>query len=550
MLTVHRPYDVFILGSGIAGSMLAAILARNGARTLMIDIGSHPRFAVGESPTPLFLVNLHVLAERYGVPELRTLTDVRLCNKRIGNTFGIKKHFGFLRHEEGAEPDPAETNLIATPRAMSRAPHLFRQDSDAYMFRAAAEYGCDIRQGWQVVDIDFDDEGVTVVGANDELYRARYFVDATGARSALADRLNLRERPTRLKHHSRSLFTHMIGVAPLDDVLRHPVAERPPLPWHAGTQHHFFDGGWFWVIPFGNHPDSGNPLCSVGLTLDSRRFPRDETVAPDEEFWSYVRRFPAIARQFQDARPVREWIATDRLQYSATASIGDRWCLLSHAAGFVDPLFSVGLSSTAEVINALAWRLLAAVRDDDFSAERFRFVEQLEQATLDYSDALVGCAFTAFSHHRLFDAVLRVWAIGSTPGTLRLFDGLVRARRAKDYRVLNELEGAKNAGLWWPGHEGYADLFDLTVEVCGRYRRGGLTGDEAAGHIMNAIQAADYVPPLGWKDPAQRFIVPSGWNVVRLLTWARWTAPADVRRNSRSIWRTVVFDLIRGRRSI
>lgn len=547
---LREPYDVFILGSGIAGTMLGAILARQGARVVLIDIGSHPRFAIGESPTPLFLVNLHILAERYDVPEIRTLTDVRLCTKRIGNTFGVKRHFGFVRHEEGAEPDPAQMNLIATPRAMSRAPHLYRQDSDAYMFRAAAEYGCDTRQGWRVADIDFDSDGVTLVGENDELYRARYLVDATGARSALAQRLDLREHPTRFKHSSRSIFTHMIGVSPLDDVLRLPDGDRPPMRWHEGTVHHYFDGGWFWVIPFGNHDESGNPLCSIGLTLDANRFPRDESVSPDEEFWSIARRFPAVARQLESARPVREWIGTDRLQYSAKASIGYRWCLLSHAAGFIDPLFSVGLASTAEVINALAWRLLAALRDNDFSIERFAYVEQLEQSTLDFTDELVSCAYTAFSHYRLWDAVLRVWGLGSTPGTLRLFDHLLRARKANDYSLLDELEHDNHIGLWWAGHDGFARLFELTVEVCARYRRGELEGDAAADILIAAIRQADFVPPLGWKDPGRRFVVPSGWDIARLVSWSRWTAPPEVRKSSRLVWRQVMADILRGRRTI
>ena len=45
-------YDVIILGSGIGGSTLAAILARDGFRVLMIEKARHPRFALGESTLP------------------------------------------------------------------------------------------------------------------------------------------------------------------------------------------------------------------------------------------------------------------------------------------------------------------------------------------------------------------------------------------------------------------------------------------------------------------------------------------------------------------
>lgn len=64
-----RPsYDVVILGSGIAGSILGAVLARNGVKVLLADAATHPRFAVGESMIPQLVAWLRVLAERYDVP--------------------------------------------------------------------------------------------------------------------------------------------------------------------------------------------------------------------------------------------------------------------------------------------------------------------------------------------------------------------------------------------------------------------------------------------------------------------------------------------------
>ena len=47
--------------------------------------------------------------------------------------------------------------------------------------------------------------------------KARYLVDGTGYKSVVADRYGLRENPTRLKHHSRTLFTHMVDVPPFEE---------------------------------------------------------------------------------------------------------------------------------------------------------------------------------------------------------------------------------------------------------------------------------------------------------------------------------------------
>ena len=62
--------------------------------------------------------------------------------------------------------------------------------------------------------------------------------------------------------------------------------------WHEGTVHHVFDGGWFWIIPFDNAQGSENPLCSIGLTLDMRKYPH-RGVPPQQEFEEIVARMVA-----------------------------------------------------------------------------------------------------------------------------------------------------------------------------------------------------------------------------------------------------------------
>ncbi|HWO59191.1 MAG TPA: FAD-dependent monooxygenase, partial [Umezawaea sp.] len=66
-------YDVAILGSGLAGGMLGAVLARNGVKVLIVDAGTHPRFAVGESTIPYTSGMMRLIADRYQVPELKAL---------------------------------------------------------------------------------------------------------------------------------------------------------------------------------------------------------------------------------------------------------------------------------------------------------------------------------------------------------------------------------------------------------------------------------------------------------------------------------------------
>lgn len=536
-----RNCDVLILGSGLAGSVSASILARNGADVVLVDAASHPRYAIGESMTPQLIEWLHILAERYHVPEIKSLASIKTVTRDIGPSFGVKEHFGFMRHEPGKEPDPREATQLVIPKALTQASHLFRQDSDAYMFHVAARYGCTTRQGWRATSFDFDEDSVTVKGQNGEVFRARFLIDGSGFRSPIADKFGLREAPAHFKHHSRSLFTHFIGVKPFDDVSFHPDELRPPSPWHNGTMHHLIERGWFWIIPFDSHKKSKNPLCSVGLTFDERLYPKPKDMTPDDEFNHYLDQYPAVKRQFAGAHRVREWVSTDRLQYSATQTVGHRWAMMSHAAGFIDPLFSRGLSNTFEVVDAVSWRVLDALREDDFSVGRFEYVERLHQGLLEFNDDLVNSSFISFSDFKLWNAVFRVWGASITPGVMRLTRARMLYLKDGDDRHFKELEQTEHPGLWWPESTTFRRLLEATAETCEKYEIGELTGDQAADIIMGLIKQSEIVnPTFGWKDPEHRFVAPSTVTMARFMYWAAWSGAPEMRELGREFLKGII----------
>ncbi|MFJ8148639.1 NAD-dependent epimerase/dehydratase family protein [Streptomyces sp. NPDC096048] len=152
-------------------------------------------------------------SERHRIPELKSLASVNASTRDIAPTFGTKGHFGFMKHEVGQEPDPRQATQPALPKIFLHNSHMFRQDSDAFMFYVTVKYGCTARQAWRATEVDFDD-GVTVTGqsaapgAEPEQYRAKYLVDSSGFRSPLAQKFGLREKPARFRHHSRSMCTH------------------------------------------------------------------------------------------------------------------------------------------------------------------------------------------------------------------------------------------------------------------------------------------------------------------------------------------------------
>ncbi len=56
--------EVAIVGSGFAGSLLARVVAVLGYDVVLLERGTHPRFAIGESSTPLANLSLERIGSR------------------------------------------------------------------------------------------------------------------------------------------------------------------------------------------------------------------------------------------------------------------------------------------------------------------------------------------------------------------------------------------------------------------------------------------------------------------------------------------------------
>jgi len=65
--------DLAIVGSGFGGSILAMVARRLGLRVALLERGRHPRFAIGESSSPLAGILIEQLADRYDLPRLKPL---------------------------------------------------------------------------------------------------------------------------------------------------------------------------------------------------------------------------------------------------------------------------------------------------------------------------------------------------------------------------------------------------------------------------------------------------------------------------------------------
>jgi len=479
-------FDVAILGNGLSGSMLGTILGKNGVSVVLIDAEQHPRFAVGESTIPHTSLIVSILAEKYDLPELEHIVDSQRLAKYVCTTCGIKRHFGYVYHRPGQIYDRREGLQFGTSARDEN--HWFRQDIDAYLHNLAVHYGAVPRQKTKVTRLEINKQGVKLKTSAGEEIRARYLVDGTGHKSIVAEHFGLRETPTRLKHHSRTLFTHMVDVPPFDE------ANNPlPISYHKGTLHHCFERGWFWVIPFNNSPFSTNPIISVGLTIDPRRYPKPDMSA-EQEFNQFVNRYPSVAEQFKDAKAVRPWVSTGRLQYSSKQTVGHRYCLMSHASGFIDPLFSRGMFNTVEIIQALLDPLLEALKTDNFDDDAFLPVDRQQQKVLNYNDDLVNCSFISWADFDLWNAWLRVFGLGTFLAEFHLMNGMSDYTRTGDASYL--VGKTKNSIFCDFEDPDYAAFFKDSVEAVEAFEGGRMNSADAAKRIFDMANQYEFAVPI------------------------------------------------------
>lgn len=349
-------FDVAILGGGFAGSILARCLAAEGARVLLLEKAVHPRFALGESTTPLANFTLERLAQRYDFADLHSLAAWGRWTRDLPHLRrGLKRGFTFYRHTPG-EPFRAGTRnearalFAASPDDSIADSHWLRADVDHHLLTAAREAGVEIHEGAEVVDLEIA-RGVNVAWIESGVRRrasADRVVDASGGVGLVSRRLGL-EGPDPLPFRTRLLAAHVEGVPPFLNV----PSEDALYPEGRAAVHHLLDGAWLYVLPF-DGPSPEQSVVSVGVVQRTNRMAPGATDV-ESAFRQALSRYPSLARQFRDARAVSPWVARGGLAFRRTAAASDRWLLLPGAYAFFDPLFSTGI----------AWSLLGVERARD-----------------------------------------------------------------------------------------------------------------------------------------------------------------------------------------
>ena len=301
--------DVLVIGGGPAGSTMAALLARQGRRVVLVEKDHHPRFHIGESLLPAN----GPLFEQLGVRE----AVERIGMPKWGVEFVSPQH---------ARPSRLEF-ADAFDKSMPYAWQVRRSELDQILFRHAAACGAETVEGCRVHGLHVDADGADVQAQHDDgsprRWRARFVVDASGRDTLIANQIGSKRRNPR--HNSAALFGHFRGARRLEGRLEGNIS----IFW--------FQHGWFWFIPLADGTTSVGATCWPQYLKS-----RDKPLA--DFFADTIAMSPPLAERLQGAELVDGRVhATGNYSYSSTVCQGERWLMLGDAYAFVDPVFSSGV---------------------------------------------------------------------------------------------------------------------------------------------------------------------------------------------------------------
>ena len=400
--------DVAIVGSGFAGSLLARVLAVLGYDVVLLERGTHPRFAIGESSTPLANLSLERVGTRYGLADCyRLATHGRWLRYYPELRRGLKRGFTFYRHhahqpfDNGAD---AERLLVAaSPEDALSDTHWLRADVDHHFVREAIAAGVDYRDEASLTRAIEEPDGLRLAGSrHGEAFelRARFVVDASGPGGFLARQMAIPSALDRTQTRSALVFSHFEGVRLVRDVC--PALPEGPYPDDWAAVHHIIDEGWMYSLRF----DDG--LTSAGFLL--RPECADMLMAAAEgdpalAWQALLERYPTIRELFSDATPAFPIGYRSPIQHRLARAAGERWLLMPHAFAFVDPLFSTGIAWALRAVERLG-RLFedAKGKGGTPSAAGIQRYGALLSDEADQIDLVVAGAYSAMRHFELFTA--------------------------------------------------------------------------------------------------------------------------------------------------
>lgn len=454
-------YDIVIAGSGFTGSITALALHHCGFTVCLIEKGKHPRFAIGESSTPIADMILRSLSTKYDLPWLYDLSRYGSWQQSHPEIVcGIKRGFSYFKHYPGKpfSTDAAHSNELLVAASASDAlsdTNWLRADVDAFLVSRVQEYNIDYFDHTEITSATrsnrqwlFNVKGQEKITS----IHSSFFIDATGSGS-LADRLfAVPSSAAGFLTNSFALFSHFDHLPQWTTLLQQNNISIQDYPYDPDDSalHHVLNEGWVWALRFNNNRTS----LGFALNGDDPSLQKMDTA----EIWNRMRNtYPDIDHILKSGslspQPGRI-IQSGRLQRKLAKCFGDGWLAMPHTIGFVDPLFSTGIAWSLSGLERIVQMLCKNRNFDEPLYEQMQEYEHIAFEELKLIDMLVAGCYKTMPHFRLFNA----WSMLYFTFTI-----LYEQRRLKNEPVTCFLE-AHNPEVQKIVQTSFKDLLKLTAQ--------------------------------------------------------------------------------------
>jgi FADH2 O2-dependent halogenase len=408
--STRNHYDILIAGSGFAGSLTALVLHSLGFKVCLLEKDQHPRFAIGESSTPVADMILRNLSSKYNLPWLHDFSRYGSWQKSHPEIVcGIKRGFSFFKHYPGKdfatdENHKDELLVAASTSDIQSDTNWLRADFDAFLVKKVKESGIDYIDLTEIISAKRNTSWEFQVSRSKEhiIINASFFIDATGSSSLLNKLLGIESSPDGFLTNSFAIFSHFNNVPKWADMLQKegiPSYDFPYNPDHSAL-HQILDEGWLWMLRF------NDDRTSIGFVLNDTNSLYENL--PTEMIWNdLLKKYPSINDIIKDASLATEpgkMIRSPRLQRRIKHCFGSGWVALPHTAGFVDPLFSSGIALTLSGVEKIVHTISQNWGNNELLKQNLSEYEQAVFEELKLIDTLVAGCYKTMAHFELFNA--------------------------------------------------------------------------------------------------------------------------------------------------